>query len=170
MTSVIGIFIQGLKDGEYSVHETCNAESITEMPPEYKGVMNLNGKIRKHVNRYIVEAEIEVTAFLHCDLSLEEYKENIKTSFRATFMMGVPINSTDEHNNVFVIADETKEIALDAIVREELILALPLKRVSPQWRNKEWQQPKQEEHNDTEPMINDTWSVLKKLQMNSHNN
>lgn len=170
MTSVIGIFIQGLKDGEYPVHETCTAENITEMPPEYKGVLKLNGKIRKHINRYIIEAEIEVTAFLQCDLSLEEYEENIKTPLRATFMMGVPLHTADEHNNMFVIADETKEIVLDTIIREELVLALPLKRISPQWRDKEWQQPKQEELNENKPFANDAWAVLKKLQSNSHNN
>jgi len=170
MISVIGIYIQGLKDGEYTIHETCNAEDVNEMPPEYKGTLNVNGKLRKHINRYLIDAEIDVTAYLQCDLSLEEYQENIRTSFHATYIIGVSSDNGDEHNNIFVIGDDTKEIALDYVIREELLLALPLKRISPQWRNKDWQQPIQEEIKENEPLPSDTWAVLKNLQSNTLNN
>ena len=65
MISVIGIYIQGLMDGEYTIHEACNAEDIKEMPSEYRGTLNVNGKLRKHINRYLINAEIDVTAFFH---------------------------------------------------------------------------------------------------------
>ncbi len=170
MISVIGIYIQGLMDGEYTIHETCNAEDIKEMPSEYRGTLNVNGKLRKHINRYLINAEIDVTAFFQCDLSLEEYQENIRTSLHATYLIGVSSDNVDEHNNVFAITDDTKEIALDNVIREELILTLPLKRVSPQWRDKNWQQPIQEEKNENEPLSSDTWAVLKNLQSNTLNN
>lgn len=173
MTSVIGIYIQGFKDGEYPVEENCSAEHIEDMPEEYKGLLRVHGKLRKLLNRYIVEAVIEVTAYLQCDLSLEEYTESISTEIRATFMMGVPNHMADEHNNVFVISDDSKEIPLDSVIREELVLALPLKRVAPQWRDKEWKQPADTIDNNTRQpssFTDERWAVLKNLQQKTQNN
>lgn len=170
MSSVIGIFIQGLKDGEYNVNEICEAQDVPEIATEFVGTIRVNGTLRKLMQRFILDAEIEATAHMICDVSLEEFEEKITVPLRATYILGADETVADEHNNIFVLSDDSKTISLEAVVREELILGLPLKRIAPYWRIHEWQPPKQLISTDeTTPLADERWAVLKNMHNNSQN-
>lgn len=170
MSSVLSIFIQGYKDGEYTVNETCNAQDIAEIAEEFVGTVRVQGTLRKLMQRFILEAEIEATARLVCDVSLEEFEEEMRVPLRATYLLGASDAAADEHNNVFVLTDDSKEISLDTIVREELILGLPLKRIAPYWREHEWQPPTNITVTDENAhSADERWAVLKNMLNNSQN-
>ncbi|MCP4581432.1 MAG: DUF177 domain-containing protein, partial [candidate division Zixibacteria bacterium] len=77
---------------------------------------------------------------LCCDLSLKEFEELIKADLLISFVRGNPIETdleeeTDEAAE-YVIFHDDKEIDISSIVREELVLSLPMKRISPVLRGK----------------------------------
>lgn len=170
MSSIIGIFIQGLKDGEYNVDEICEAQDVPEIAAEFIGTIRVKGTLRKLMQRFILDAEIEATAHMICDVSLDEFEEKITVPLRATYILGAVDTVADEHNNIFVLSDDTKVISLEDVVREELILGLPLKRVAPYWRTHDWQPPIDHIKTDeTTPLTDDRWAVLKNMLNNSQN-
>ena len=171
MSSVLCIFIQGFKDGEYNVDESCYAQDIAEIAEEFIGKVRVRGTLRKLMQRFILEAEIEATAQLVCDVSLEEFEEKVTVPLRATYHIGASDTVADEHNNVFVISDESKYIELDNVVREELVLGLPLKRIAPYWREHEWQPPINDITitDEDAPSADGRWAVLKNMLNNSQN-
>lgn len=139
--------IRQMQDGTREVSLECPADEIPGMFPEFAGsIVRCTGTLRKIGKRFLFNLEARATAHLECDLSLEEFDEEIVTQFEILFIADTELRllagiSGDEpyitDRDERIIRSDSVEIDLTEDVREELCTSLPLKRVAPQYRGKD---------------------------------
>lgn len=86
---------------------------------------------RRVLARYVVRA----TARLECDRTLAMYDEPVEGEHAVLFSALAEPDAEDD--DVLPLADDAVEVDLAAPVRDTLLLALPLRRVSPEARDAE---------------------------------
>ncbi len=178
---MIGIFIQGLKDGEREIDQTHDVSEVPELGDEFFGEIRLTGKLRKLGTRFAFSGYAECDAELVCDRTLEKFVEPIKAEIKLSFVSEstlaelTEIDENAEPDERFV-SPEDKEIDVSRDVREELTLNLPMKRLHPSQRDKSLEETfpfiKQrneengEEKEDADDGIDKRWDALKNLKIN----
>ncbi len=174
---VLRIFIQGLKDGIYDVDEKTDASSFSGLSPEYQGDISLIGKLYIVGKRYSFKGKTNAKVVLECDLSLEEYEENIEFDIKASFFADNELFFLNEENEItdseqHIINEDDKYLDLTDDIREELIVHLPMKRIHPKYKGKTFEQihpelseKKTKKVKKDEP-VDDRWSALKNLKLN----
>lgn len=170
---MLKLFIQGMQDGEQDFKLTTPIEEAESDFPEFFGLMKLYGKIRKLNNQFMINAIAECEAKMTCDISLEEFIENITCEFllsvKADNLITDPVNDidTDSITEIHIYADD-KEIDLTDLVIEELAVHLPMKRIAPELRGKEFKDIHPEYSAETDKLNteDERWSKLKNLKFN----
>ena len=72
------------------------------------------------------------TARLECDRTLSMYDQPVEGNHAVLFTADAPPSEDEDDDEVFALADDAVEIDLTEPVRDTLLLALPLRRVSPE--------------------------------------
>lgn len=178
---MIKIYIQGMEDGIRDVDMDVPVEEAPGIYPEFFGLIEINGQLRKIGDRFSFTGEAQCSAELKCDRSLKDYEEMIQAEIKISFLAGNMHEHTQEelenkeNENTIIIGDEDKEIDITDIITEELSVNLPLKRIAPEYRDKEFDEiypeysaDKNEKNESNE--IDDRWSALKDVKINSLNN
>jgi uncharacterized metal-binding protein YceD (DUF177 family) len=169
---MVTIFIQGLQDGTHSIQLQEETSAVEDLFPEYFGELSISGTLKKLGNRYTISLQCLATANFVCDRSGEPFIEQIEASFDATYIADSSLfrSKTDEvsTDQTIVIRDEDKYIDITDLLRDELGVALPLKRLSPQYKEKEFEELfPQLVSKGTEPKtdaeIDDRWAVLQQI-------
>ncbi|MBK9249191.1 MAG: DUF177 domain-containing protein [Ignavibacteria bacterium] len=158
--------IQGLQDGQASVNLMANVRDIDGIFPEFSGEITLTGTIRKVGKRYSFKGEATCMATMICDRTLNEFTEKIIATVTADFLADTQVylmQAEEKDGEMTIIRDDELFIDLSNEVRQELALSLPMKRVAPEFRDKEWE--------DIAPEIatgiDDRWKALKGLTFNN---
>ena len=169
---MIKIDITGLKEGEYdvSVISALNSEECSF--EEFFGNISLIGKIRKAGNRYSLSAKAQVNAKLICDRSLKEYEEVITADVNLGFVSDTkayletkPVK--DSGDSDIIIREDAHFINVTNEVTELLALELPMKRIAPEYRDKELEEIYPElKEKSLDNSNDDRWSKLKDLKIN----
>lgn len=171
------VFIQGLRDGEYPVEIESKVENIPELPEELIGIVRLVGTMKILHKRYTIQAQILSRAKFICDISLEDFEEDLSCDFSISLVANNLLaaenkdRADDEASEKYIYEDE-KHIDLTSEIREELIVNLPLKRVAPKYREKSFEDiypqfaEKKKAKTKKNPEIDDRWSALKNLKFN----
>lgn len=140
---MLKIFIQGLKDGEYDVELSSPANKIPDLYPEFFGDIDFKGKMRVFGRRYTVIGRANCKAKLICDLSLNEFEElistDIKVSFEGLESAGKQKSESIEAEVNQNIIDDDKYLDLSSEIREQLEVSLPMKRIAPEYRDKDFE-------------------------------
>ena len=171
------IFIQGLKDGDDPVDIEANVSEIKDLPEEFIGKIRLNGSMRIFNKRYTIQTQIISRGKFICDLSLEEYEEDLTCDFSITFLAnnllaGAAKENPDKETEENYIFEDVKHIDVTNEIREELIVSLPLKRVAPKYRDKSFEEiypqfaEKKKSKQKKDQAFDDRWSALKNLKFN----
>lgn len=173
---MLKIFIQGLKDGDYPVEAETNVTAVKDIFPEFFGVISFNGLLKIIGKRYTLTGVAKCNARLICDLSVEEYIEEITASVHCSFLAeDIHHHRTsegDDEVNEFKISDDDKYIDITLEVIEELEVSLPMKRVAPHLRGKTFDElypelvPGLDDKKDESEPIDDRWAALKNLKLN----
>ncbi len=179
---MLKILVKGIRDGEYDIDIASPVSEIEGFFPEFFGEVRFRGKLRIVGKRYAVEGIAECEARMVCDLSTEEYTEIISVQivssffannelFYATKGISEELRETSEH----IIHEDDKYIDISEDVRQELAISLPMKRVAPKYRGKNFEDiypqysadatPKKPKKSKPEE-IDDRWNELKKLKFN----
>jgi uncharacterized metal-binding protein YceD (DUF177 family) len=161
------VLLRGLEDGRANFDEAIEASQIAGVVSEFQGVIHVEGSVEKIGRRYHVTLSVETVAKLICDRSLEEFDEPISFEIQLEYIVDSEL-AASQHGTL-PERDEVRGIMPDALaidvtedVRQELALALPMKRVAPKYRNAELDEifpdvgPKSGESEDR-------WQALKKL-------
>lgn len=165
------IVIRGLKDGDYSIDMQGSASEIEYICPEFNGSdIKIIGSLSVLGNKYTVTAVASAVAKLICDLSLEEYNEEVEVPFVIQYIADDELldmgNSLSE-SEAKIIRSEEKEIDITDDVREILCVSLPMKRIAPKYRDKEFSQIYPEHSCESEKLNSgDCWDKLKNLKLN----
>lgn len=139
---MIAIPIQGMGDGVHNVMISVPVENIEGIFPEFFGNVVVEGQIQKIGSRYSFKGTAECQASLTCDRSLTDYAEPIKAEIAASYMANSDLVKTAEgavskDDKVHLIRSDQREIDITDAVREELAVNIPMKRVAPEYRDKE---------------------------------
>ncbi|HCN05888.1 MAG TPA: hypothetical protein DIS79_09725 [Bacteroidetes bacterium] len=174
LTTVISIDIIGLQDGSHPIALDISAADIPGLSPEYVGSVVIDGTLHKIGKRFQLDTEVEATARLVCDRSLEEYDEQIVTELGLDFVVDSALALKQEghldeldDDDVRGLRDDARTLDITDDVRQLLILGLPMKRVAPQYRTAELTDihpilgsDSSESSSDT---IDDRWAALKDI-------
>ena len=174
---MVKVFIQGLSDGEHEVDLSVPTSSIEGLNPEYTGDIAITGQLLIHHRRFALDLEVKCEAKLNCDLSLKEYNETIsfeyKTSFIANGLLYFEQKKRDlKSDEERAIADDEKYLDITDDIREELAVHLPMKRIAPEFRDKNFEDifpqfsEKKSSKKSKDKEIDDRWSALKNIKLN----
>jgi uncharacterized metal-binding protein YceD (DUF177 family) len=180
---MIKLYLQGIDDRENEVDLTVPVEEIEEIYPEFIGTVHISGKLRKLGKRYTMTGKVECQASLECDISLKTFIENIEADLSVSFLADSYLynllkekgeDNYSEHDEI-IIPEEGKYIDLTSIVREVLVVNLPMKRVAPEYRGKDFEtlypeytsikQGKKKKKKVEE--IDERWAPLKNLKLDN---
>ena len=119
------IEISGLADGELK-SDIIDSEVFVE------------GSLRVHNDRIILKGKAWTSAKLICDLSLEEYREDIAAEIDISIIKGMKKeNRSEKDENTIYIGEEEKIANITEIVVQELLVKVPMKKVAPKYRGKD---------------------------------
>lgn len=158
--------IQGLQDGQVSVQLTANVREIDGFFSEFSGEISLSGTVRKVGKRYSFKGEATCLATMICDRTLNEFTEKITAPVSADYLADTQVylmQKEDKEGEIHIIRDDELFIDLSDEVRQELALNLPMKRIAPEFRDKEWEDIVPEVATETD----DRWKALKGLNLNN---
>ncbi len=175
---MVKLHIQGLSDGAYDIEEKAASKSIPGISNEFFGDIILTGKLQKIGSRYTFRGAARCMAKLICDRSLKEFEEEISAHIEISAIAHARLtdltDETDSDDNK-IISEEDKHIDITRDVREELTVNLPMKRVSPEYADKEFEESfpeysarysKRIKKNKGE--IDERWEALKKINLNNN--
>jgi uncharacterized metal-binding protein YceD (DUF177 family) len=174
---MIKIYIQGKEDGEEQISIEVPSEQIEELSQEFFGNILVEGKLKIIGSRYAFEGRVECMAKMICDISLEEFEANISKELSLSYLADTMLyelardndGQNDETGENYLHEDQ-KEIDITEILKDELQLSLPMKRVAPGYEGKSFEEV-HPEYTDAQPEedeeVNAAWKEkLKKLKLN----
>lgn len=169
---MLKIPIQGLKDGNMEILLTATVGEISGMFPEFFGVISLSGVLTKSGKRYTFKGNAICNAKLVCDRSLTEFIEEITAPITVSYLADTEVfllQDAASNSDVYIIREDEPFIDLSVEVSEELALNLPMKRVAPQFRDKNLDEIITEISSDiiSEEKIDERWSALKNIHLNN---
>lgn len=167
---MLKVHIQSLGSEAREFSLTEDADKLEKLFDEFFGEIEVNGTVRVHSNRYAITGQAKGKAKLLCDLSLEEYEEIIVTDFDISALKSELDVDMDREDDTLYISPDDNYIDISDIISEQLSLALPMKRIAPDYRGKELKDIRPEvsggDKEDSEGKPNDTWDALKNIKLN----
>ncbi len=169
---MLKIPIQGLKDGNLEISLSANVGEISGMFPEFFGTISLSGILNKSGKRYSFNGSATCSALLVCDRSLTEFIEEITATITVSYLADTEVfllQDAANNSDIYIIREDEPFIDLSVEVSEELALNLPMKRVAPQFRDKNLDEIISEIGSDiiSEQKTDDRWSALKNIHLNN---
>ena len=171
---MIDISIVGIRDGNHPFTMTVQASDIPGLGPEFQREVHVEGVLHKRAGRYTVSASVTTTAQLVCDRSLEDYDEPLEASFDLEFTVDTALAVEQrgriadlDDEEVRGLRDDEKAIDITEDVRQVLTLAVPARRVSPAYRDKDLDEifPSIKGRDAEQPSneVDDRWEALKNI-------
>lgn len=162
---MISIYIQGLNDGNHKFSESVSVKELSDFAEEFVGEIKTEGILTKRGDSYIISGKAECQALFVCDLSLEEFSELIKIDF--TYSYNADKSSIGSSENTHLIDGDAKYIDFTDEIRQDLLMALPMKRVAPNYRDKSFDEIFPEYSSNKIKETNSVWDALKNLNVNN---
>ncbi len=181
---MLKIRIHGVSDGKHKISLSSYAENIPDMFPEFFGEILVEGELTKSARRYKFSGTANCKANLICDISATDYTEEITTKI----VLALVVDSTLYFEQKKNIIDYDLEIGLheddiffdiSEIVKDELAVSLPMRRISPKYKNRSFSDLYPEytstattitnnnnhNHNNNKSNTDERWNVLKNIKI-----
>lgn len=168
---MIYISVKGMDDGKFQTDMKYPSEKAEGLTEEFFGDIRISGNLVKIKDRYNFDGVVECMAKFTCDRTLEEYSELIRNDLKWTCLRSSE-DIIDEEDRirepgVLSIQNDKDEIDITEEVAEQLIVAIPMKRIAPEYREKDIDEIYPEHVADESAMKTDAaWSKLKNLKFN----
>lgn len=170
---MIKIDISGMADGEYEFNLKTPLKTVECHFEEFFGEISSHVIVTKLKNRYNVKVHAEAPARMICDRSLKEFEEKITADFELVYKADTKLFLEAGHNiendKEILIREDYKYIDISSVVVEHLALKLPMKRVAPEFRDKDIDEIYPEISSDKikkGETIDERWSKLKNIKIN----
>jgi uncharacterized protein len=166
--------IHGIKDGKFEINLSCITNEIKNLPEEFFGQINVEAILTKVGKRYTLTGKVRCNAHLVCDISLEEYDEEILANFEFVFIANTEMYLMREEKDIYetesneiIIHEDDQYLDISELIRQELLLNIPLKKVAPKYRDLSFEElyPQFSSDKNKEKDVEDVWSELKKLKL-----
>lgn len=141
-----------------------------DLDNEFEDDIRIFGHIDKVGNQLNIFLNLETKLSLTCDYTLEKFKELVSKEIKIICKVD-NLNAEDrkyysEMDNFILYNLDDREIDITQIVREELILTIPMKKVSPAYKDKSFSDIYPEFSEDKQPTIEqktNPFDVLKNM-------
>lgn len=123
-----------LRDGEHSFSFEVNDEFFKHFEADdwVNGAnLTVNVVVNKSVSVLEVDFDISGTVGLTCDRSLEEFDHPLEVAEKVIFKYGTMVQEISE--DVFMITKDTPTINVAQLVYEFILLAIPAKKIHPDY-------------------------------------
>lgn len=161
------IRVSGIRDGNYEINISENAEKIPYIFPEFFGIIEVNGMLKKVGNRFSFNGSANCNAKLICDISLEEYIEKITADISIQFTANTALYFIQKERNIIepdeeiAIREDDEFFDLAEEVKDALAVGLPMKRLAPNYRDKSFAEYFPQYSAANQKNIDDRWEKLK---------
>ncbi|MGB9702288.1 MAG: YceD family protein [Candidatus Kapaibacteriota bacterium] len=168
--------VHGIKDGKSVLDLECDTSEIENISEEFFGKVNVHAVFTKVGKRYTLIGNAQCQAKLICDISLEEYDELINAEISYTFiantesyMLRKDIGDYETDNGEIIVHEDDQFIDISDLIRQDLLLNLPIKRVSPNYRDKSFEDlhPELSSKNIKDDVVAERWLDLKKIKFSN---
>lgn len=133
---MILINVQGLSNGNHIIKVSGKADGKIKSDYIESDVI-IEGSLRVHNDRLILKGTAKTDASLICDMSLEDYKEEIEANISIIILKGIKEEyRTETDENTIYISEEEKNANITEIVLQELLVKIPMKKVAPKYVGK----------------------------------
>ena len=126
----------------------------------------------KHTTFLEFHINVSGTVQLICDISNEEFSENIENDLKILVKFGEEYDDSNE--DIITIPHKDSEFNIANLIYEAVVLSIPMKKLAPSVRdNDEYQKlldqysPQITEEDEEEQSIDPRWAALKKLKDNN---
>lgn len=168
---MLKIRFQGIADGKHLIALECAAAEVPYLQPEFYGNITVSGTLTKSQRRYSFAGSASCKANLLCDITAEEFNEEVSTELKLVFVVDNALYFIQQNE----LVDSDTEIALhedeafydiSAIVKDELALSLPMRRIAPAHRQQSFADIHPEYTTGSDAAsTDDRWAALKDLQL-----
>jgi len=164
----------GIKDGKHEISLQCNASEINDLPEEFFGEVQVKGILTKIGKRYTFLGTAKCAAKMICDISLEEFTEIISKDVEFSITANTELFFLNKERGTFagegeeiIIHEDEQEIDISEQIRQELMLSLPMKRLSPAYKDKTLEEiyPDLTDKNSQTSEIDERWKGLENLKL-----
>lgn len=137
---MIAVLITGINNGEYPFEVVVSVGDIPMMPEEFLGKVEVSGVMYRSGNTIVLKWIAEASAEFVCDRSLEVYTEMLKVSFMREYIQNNQLASgfnpeTVTDGDIIPVREDVRQIDFTDDVRQELAVHMPMKRISPRYRD-----------------------------------
>ncbi len=170
---MINIFIQGMIDGKREINLDFSVSNVPDLKKEFFGDIHIEGILGKFGSRFTLELDVSCKAKLICDRSLEEYEDEINGNLKLSFISNTTLlkmNDNDEYDEEIIVRSDDKNLDITNEVKEILIINMPMKRIAPQYRRKDFEELFPEYASKSikeDDIIDERWKALKNLKLNN---
>lgn len=175
---MVELDIMDMKDGKKDLNLEFPTDELSNMQEEFFGNIQLKGIITKIGNRYTFVGNAVCSSKLICDRSLKEFEQIIDSEISMNFLADTNLfmlagDDKISPNNEIIIHEDTRKIDITDEVLEQLAVALPMKRISPEYEDKEIDEifpeisDKISKEEKKENDVDDRWSALKNIKFNN---
>ncbi|HLE55500.1 MAG TPA: DUF177 domain-containing protein [Rhodothermia bacterium] len=163
-TTMLYVDISMLSDGLHDIELRPTAEEL-ELDPDMFTSVDTNVRLDIGDKHILCRIEIRAEAELICDRTLEPFVEPIAGSYTVVFTKDP--NETSEGDDDIRLLDPTaRTIDITEMVRDTVLLSVPLRKVAPSAREKELQLQFGAPAEDGDS-VDPRWEALRKLKTGS---
>lgn len=156
---MVTINIATLPEGMHDVVLEPVAEDL-ELEADRFEAIRIDARLNYFDGRVLADLEVAATATLECDRTLQLFKKRIKGRYTTLFAPEQdPEREHDAFEDVRVLDPWDREIDLTDVVRDTLLLSIPVRCVAPGAEEMEIQT----KYGDAESEIDPRWEALAKL-------
>ena len=168
------IAFSGLKAGKHDFKFEINQELFDLFETEqefFNPEISVDVHLDKHTTFLEFFINVSGTVQLICDISTDEFSENIMNDLKILVKFGEEYDDSNE--DIITIPQKDSDFNIANLIYETVVLSIPMKKVAPSVRdNEEYEKllekysPKpieEEEEQSTDPR----WEALKKLRNNN---
>jgi uncharacterized metal-binding protein YceD (DUF177 family) len=172
---MLEISVKGVQEGRQEIELNCPAVEICGSFPEFVDEVQVDVELMKIGQRYQLKCHAECDALLICDYSLKEFRERISAEFSVEYVFNTELFLQQQEQgeidafDVHAIHEDESSINITDDVVQELAVRIPLKRISPEFREKSLEDIVDKDFLDDgraqEGRAEETWSVLKNIRI-----
>lgn len=165
---VIAISLVGLTNEQREFESIVPARAIQGLVPEFSDTVSVVGTVQRVGRKVHVTYTVTANATLVCDRSLEEFTELISVHVSLDYafdgeLYNRQLGTEVEPDEIRGLREDAQEIDLTDDVRQDLVVALPMKRISPRYRSEEIGSNNEINEHHGRVEIDERWAALKKL-------
>ena len=169
------IAFSGLKTGKHDFKFEINQKFFDLFETEqefFNPEINVDVFLDKHTTFLEFYINVSGTVQLICDISNDEFSENISNDLKVLVKFGEEYDDSNE--DIITIPHKDSEFNIANLIYEAVVLSIPMKKLAPSVRdNDEYQKlldqysPQITEEDEEEQSIDPRWEALKKLKDNN---